>query len=152
MSRSNIRPVKIHEGRNLKRFRDMLGIKQETLAFQLGEDWSQKRISLLETKEKLEDHVLTEIAKFLKMPEEAIRNFDEKTALHNIRHNYEQFAVKKEPFKDDFNSMAKLVEKMDAMALLYTENKALYERLLQKEKEKTTLIRIVSLTLKWSIK
>jgi DNA-binding XRE family transcriptional regulator len=29
---------KMHEGRNVKRFREMLGIKQEALAFELGED------------------------------------------------------------------------------------------------------------------
>ena len=31
---------KIHEGRNLKRFREMLGIKQDVLAFELGEEWN----------------------------------------------------------------------------------------------------------------
>lgn len=36
---------KIHQGRNIKRFREMLGIKQEALAFELGEDWNQKKIS-----------------------------------------------------------------------------------------------------------
>jgi DNA-binding XRE family transcriptional regulator len=34
---------KIHEGRNVKRFREMLGIKQESLAAELGEDWTQKK-------------------------------------------------------------------------------------------------------------
>lgn len=29
----------IHQGRNVKRFREMLGIKQEGLAVELGEDW-----------------------------------------------------------------------------------------------------------------
>jgi DNA-binding XRE family transcriptional regulator len=33
----------IHQGRNIKRFREMLGIKQEALAHELGEDWSQKK-------------------------------------------------------------------------------------------------------------
>ena len=41
---------KIHQGRNVKRFREMLGIKQEALAFDLGEEWNQKKISLLECK------------------------------------------------------------------------------------------------------
>lgn len=41
---------KVHEGRNIKRFREMLGVKQEALATSLGDDWSQKKISLLETK------------------------------------------------------------------------------------------------------
>lgn len=43
MSNSNI-----HEGRNIKRFREMLGVKQEALAFELGDDWSQQKISLYE--------------------------------------------------------------------------------------------------------
>ena len=29
---------KVHEGRNVKRFREMLGVKQEALAASLGED------------------------------------------------------------------------------------------------------------------
>lgn len=41
---------KIHQGRNIKRFREMLGIKQEVLAFDLGDHWTQKKISLLEKK------------------------------------------------------------------------------------------------------
>ena len=49
---------KIHQGRNVKRFREMLNIKQEALAFDLGEDWNQKKISLLEQKEIIEDPLL----------------------------------------------------------------------------------------------
>ena len=41
----------IHQGRNVKRFREMLGIKQEAMAFDLGDDWSQRKISMLEQKE-----------------------------------------------------------------------------------------------------
>jgi hypothetical protein len=33
----------IHQGRNVKRFREMLGLKQDALAFELGDDWSQKK-------------------------------------------------------------------------------------------------------------
>ncbi len=41
---------KVYQGRNIKRFREMLGIKQEVLAYELGEDWNQKKISMLEQK------------------------------------------------------------------------------------------------------
>jgi len=41
---------KIHEGRNVKRFREMLGIKQDALAADLGDDLNQQKISLLEQK------------------------------------------------------------------------------------------------------
>ncbi|HEV7378465.1 MAG TPA: XRE family transcriptional regulator, partial [Dyadobacter sp.] len=44
----------IHHGRNIRRFREMLGLKQEGLAYELGEDWTQKRVSLLEQKEVVE--------------------------------------------------------------------------------------------------
>jgi hypothetical protein len=37
---------KIHEGRNVKRFREMLGIKQDALAADLGDDWNQQKVSL----------------------------------------------------------------------------------------------------------
>ena len=74
----------VHQGRNVKRFREMLGIKQEALADQLGGDWSQKKISLLESKETIEPPLLDELAKALKVPKEAIRNFTEEFAINYI--------------------------------------------------------------------
>jgi len=38
MTDHNTMPGKIHQGRNIKRFREMMGIKQEALAHELGED------------------------------------------------------------------------------------------------------------------
>lgn len=38
MTHSDAPQKKIHQGRNIKRFREMLGIKQEALAFELGDD------------------------------------------------------------------------------------------------------------------
>ena len=67
----------IHQGRNIKRFREMLGIKQEAFAFELGDDWSQKKVSLLEAKEAIEPAILQQVSAVLKIPVEAIENFDE---------------------------------------------------------------------------
>lgn len=36
---------RIHHGQNIKRFREMLNLKQDALAHELGEDWNQKKIS-----------------------------------------------------------------------------------------------------------
>src|SRR4051794_16135955 len=72
----------IHEGRNIKRIREMLGIKQDALAIELGDDWNQKKISLLEQKETIEPPILEEVAKALKVPVEAIKNFDEEKAVN----------------------------------------------------------------------
>jgi len=59
---------KIHQGRNVKRFREMLNIKQEALAYDLGEEWNQKKISLLEQKDVIDDKLLKQISVVLKIP------------------------------------------------------------------------------------
>lgn len=130
----------IHHGRNIKRFREMLGIKQEGLAYQLGDDWNQKKISALEQKELVDDNLLDQVAKQLKVPAEAIKNFDEEMAVYNIQNNYEGSNAgasvasgEFENFQCTFNPLDKYVEAME-------ENKKLYERLLQVEREKIELI------------
>jgi len=111
----------IHEGRNMKRIREMLGIKQDALALELGEDWNQKKISLLEQKESIESPILDQVAKALKVPVEAIRNFDEATAVNIISNTFNDHSVGyAHAFSPNFNPLDKVVE--------------LYERLL-KEKE-----------------
>ncbi|KQT16432.1 transcriptional regulator [Chryseobacterium sp. Leaf404] len=79
---------KIHQGRNVKRFREMLGIKQEALAFDLGEEWNQKKISLLEQKDVIEDDLLKAISNTLKIPVEAFQNFDEEQAVNIISNTF----------------------------------------------------------------
>ncbi|AZA50839.1 XRE family transcriptional regulator [Chryseobacterium carnipullorum] len=121
---------KIHQGRNIKRFREMLGIKQEALAFELGEDWNQKMISLLEQKETVEADIVAKVAGILKVPAEAIENFDEEQAI-SIISNTASFDNCQQPaffnFQPTFNPIDKIVE-------LYDEKIALYERML-KEKD-----------------
>lgn len=123
------KPKKIHEGRNVKRFREMLGIKQDALAASLGRDWSQKKISLLESRQLIHTKELNQIARVLKVPIEAIRAFDEQQALHNIKNNFEHTNCA-------FNPIEKLVETIEELKSLYIENKNLYERLLQSESTK----------------
>ena len=129
----------IHQGRNIKRFREMLGIKQEGLALELGDEWNQRKISILEQKEVIEPELLEQLAKVLKVPVEAIRNFDEETAIHNIQNNYDGAVVNAGPainYKCNFNPFDKWVEEIG-------ENRKLYERLLEAEKEKIELLRVL---------
>ncbi|WP_281632637.1 XRE family transcriptional regulator [Flavobacterium luteolum] len=79
---------KIHQGRNVKRFREMLGIKQEALAYDLGEDWNQKKISMLEQKDVIEDSLLKQISNSLRIPVEAFRNLDEEQAINIISNTF----------------------------------------------------------------
>ena len=118
---------KIHQGRNIKRFREMLGIKQEALAFDLGADWNQKKISMLEQKDVIEDHLLKEISNILKIPVEAIQNFDEEQAVNIISNTFGDNACVGNPNSTfTFNSIAE-------MKKLHEEKIALYERMLQEK-------------------
>lgn len=130
----------IHQGRNIKRFREMLGIKQEGLAMELGDDWNQKKISLLEGKETIEPVLLEQVAKVLKVPKEAIENFDEEKAINIISNtvNNNDNAMGNSLFS--YYPVINPVEKwMEALE----ENKKLYERLLQSEREKVEMLQRV---------
>ena len=123
----------IHEGHNIKRFREMLGIKQEALAIELG--LSQQAISNLEQKEIIDERILADVAKALKVPAEAIKNFDEEAAISYIN-TFNDNSVNHGAnfnFKCTFNPLEKLIE-------AFEENRKLYERLLQAEKEKNDLL------------
>ena len=120
---------KIHQGRNVKRFREMLGIKQEALALDLGDDWNQKKISLLEQKEIIEDVLLKKISEVLKIPVEAIQNFDEEQAVNIISNTFGEHA-----FNNSFNYGTINFHPIDKLVQLHEEKIALYERML-KEKD-----------------
>ncbi|OPB95391.1 helix-turn-helix domain-containing protein [Elizabethkingia occulta] len=122
---------KIHQGRNIKRFREMLGIKQDALAYELGEDWNQKKISLLEQKESVEKDILEQVAKILKVPTEAIENFDEDSVINIISNTFNEGSIANataENIQCTFNPIDKIV-------VLYDEKIALYERMLEQQKE-----------------
>ncbi len=120
---------KIHEGRNVKRFREMLGIKQETLARELGDEWNQKKISLLEQKEVLDPEVLYIVAKALKIPEKAIKNFDEDQAVNFIANTFENGSI---GYQQNHNPV---FNPIDAILRLHDEKISLYERMLREKDE-----------------
>lgn len=120
---------KIHQGRNVKRFREMLGIKQDTLAFDLGEDWNQKKISLLEQKEIIEDPLLKKISEALKIPVEAFQNFDEEQAINIISNTFDNC---QQPASIFYNSTINPVEQL---IKVHEEKIALYERMLKEKDE-----------------
>ncbi|MDM1465264.1 XRE family transcriptional regulator [Myroides odoratimimus] len=117
---------KIHQGRNVKRFREMLGIKQEVLAFDLGEDWNQKKISVLEQKEVIDNSLLQQISKVLKIPVEAIENFDEEQAINIISSTFNDNAV---------GVIVNNNNPLDTIVQLHNEKIALYERMLKEKDE-----------------
>ena len=126
----------IHEGRNVKRFRELLGMKQEALADALGDDWNQKKISLLEAKETIEPAILEEVAKALNVPAKAIKDFDEETALLNIQNNYDSSVINSGPtvnYQCTIDPIDKMIELYERMLKEKDEKIALLEKLLEKK-------------------
>lgn len=121
-----------HQGHNVKRIREMLGIKQDYLATSLG--ITQQAVSQLEQKEILDPIVLDKISKILGVSEDAIKNFNDEIAVNIIANtitNHDQSAVIS--YYPIFNPLEKIVS-------LYDEKIQLYERLLKAEKEKNELL------------
>ncbi|HEU0228739.1 MAG TPA: helix-turn-helix transcriptional regulator [Arachidicoccus soli] len=120
---------KIHEGRNVKRFREMLGIKQEALAAELGDDWTQKKLSLLEQKETINTPLLEQISGVMKIPVEAFQNFDEGHAVNVIANTFGDNGIGYQRNENpNFHPIDKLVQ-------LHEEKIALYERMLREKDE-----------------
>ena len=113
----------------------MLGLKQEALAFELGEDWNQKKVSLLEGKEVVDDGLLEQVAKVLKVPTDAIRNFDEEKAVNiisNTFHDTKGFINYNPSY--NFNPIDKIVELYDALVKSEKEKVEMLQRMLEGKK------------------
>lgn len=144
--------AKIHQGKNVKRFREMLGIRQEGLADQLGPEWNQKRISLIEAREVVEPNLLKAIAEVLKIPVQVLENFDEQAAInyfntftHSIyAHEVGTVNNTHAPNLDPVNALVEVMKELKTIygenRELHAKNEVLYESLLHLEREKIAVL------------
>ncbi|WP_203293896.1 helix-turn-helix domain-containing protein [Luteirhabdus pelagi] len=113
-----------HIGRKISRIRELRGMKQETLAEELG--ISQQGVSQLENSETVEDEKLEQVAKALGVTKEAIENFSDENVVNYFNSFYDNSSPKGNSFNQGwnatFNPLDKVVE--------------LYERLVDAEKDK----------------
>jgi transcriptional regulator with XRE-family HTH domain len=117
-----------HIGRKISRIRELKDMKQEALAQALG--ISQQTISAIENSEIIDDERLIDVAKALGVSVEAIKNFSEESMVSYF--NTFNDSTLNGPVNSNyctFNPLDKLMESVE-------ENKKLYERLLQSEKDK----------------
>lgn len=121
----------LHIGRKISKIRELKGMKQETLASELG--ISQQAVSKIEQSAEVEDAALEKIAKILGVTADAVKNFTEE-AVFNYFNNFHDSSSGDFRHHCTFNPIEKIVE-------LYDEKVALLERLLQAEKEKNELLK-----------
>lgn len=117
---------KSNHGANVRRWREWRGINQDVLAEQIGV--SQATLSGYVKRDKLEQEILEKISKALDIPVEALTEIGEGTNINiiNAHDNQSVSAIVNSP---TFNPIDKVAE--------------LYERLLQAEKEKVSLLQEV---------
>jgi len=121
----------IHEGRNVKRFREMLGIKQDALAADLGDDWNQQKISLLEQKETIEPAILKRVSEIMKLPVEAFQNMTDDQAVNIVANTFDNGSILNGINQNptfNVNPLEKLIQ-------LHEEKITLYERMLKEKDE-----------------
>jgi len=122
-----------HIGRNISRIRELRDMKQEALAIAIGV--SQQTISSIEGSETVDEEKLKAIAEALGVPADVIRNFSEEAVFNIIGNTIEiennnGSAIS---YNCAFNPLDKLLE-------AFEENKKLYERLVEAEKEKVAFL------------
>jgi transcriptional regulator with XRE-family HTH domain len=121
----------VHLGRNVQRTREILGMKQLTLADITG--MSQQNISKLEQSEFIPDDTLEKLAKGLGVTVEFIKNFNEAATFNIISNTFTSNdnstlnAINYQPAITNHNNpVDKVVE--------------LFEKLLKSEQEKVELL------------
>jgi transcriptional regulator with XRE-family HTH domain len=131
----------LHIGRKISKIRELKGMKQETLAAELG--ISQQAVSKIEQSAEVEDAALEKIAKILGISKEAIKNFNEEGIINYFNtfndNSFSNGAYN--AFSCNFNPIDKWLELVEENKKLYNEKVALLERLLQAEKEKNELLK-----------
>ncbi|WP_165045224.1 helix-turn-helix domain-containing protein [Dysgonomonas sp. ZJ709] len=122
--------TKVHHGHNIKRLREMLGIKQDTIAFEMN--ITQQSFSEIEQKEVIDEKVLSKVADIMKVPIEAIKNMTDETTINYIN-TFNDVVTNNNgcPFSYNSNCTFSPIEKI---VELYNEKIELYERML-KDKE-----------------
>jgi transcriptional regulator with XRE-family HTH domain len=125
----------LHIGRKISKIRELRGMKQETLAAELG--ISQQAVSKIEQSADVDGEALEKISKILGVPADAIKNFNDDAVLNIISNTFtsqDTSTLNAINFQPSFNPIDKIIE-------LYNEKIVLLERLLQAEKEKNELLK-----------
>ena len=105
MMETKTTPIKNPHGYNVRRMREILGVKQDTMAAALN--MSQQNFSKLEQKTEIEEDLLVKIADVLKVSVEAIKNYDDRGVVNIISNSFDDHSIAYHPV---FNSVDKVVE------------------------------------------
>jgi len=119
-----------HYGHNIRHLRDMLGIKQDAVAFAMN--MTQQSFSNLEQKEEIDDEILEKVAKAMNIPVDAIKNFSEDSVINIISsslHDNSGSVI----YNPTFNPIDKVMELYEKLIAEKNEEIILLKKLLERK-------------------
>ena len=137
METEDIKTGNVHQGANVRKFRQLIGMKQEVLLDLLG--INQQSVSRIEQKRVIEEDLLVKIANILHISPEIIQKLEENPTSIVIENNTFQTGSSNvgviEQQRDNIVN-----HPVDQLMELNKEQASLYERMLALEKEKNALL------------
>lgn len=123
-----------HQGRQVKRFRESIGMKQEVLADALKT--SQQNISYYEKQETLDEDLFSRLALSMGVDPGILKDFDASSTVFNIQEmkDHSQAIENNDHPIYNFNPIDKIVEQASKIEELYKD-------LLQSERDKVELLK-----------
>lgn len=137
METENIKTKNVNQGANVRKLRQIIGMKQDTMAELLNTN--QQTVSRIEQKKILDEDTVVKIANILHVSPKIIQEWEESANSIVIENNTFQAGSSNvgvvESQRDNVvnHPVDKIMEQSK-------ENASLYERLLALEKEKVTLL------------
>lgn len=127
---------KPHLGRNIRHFRQENDLKQDELADLMGDPWTQKKISQLEAKATIEDGILEQVARALKLSVEDIKEYNDVPVVNYVQNNFEGSNTQ----APNINNLQCTFNPLDKVMEAHEDVKRLYEALLKEKDEKIALL------------
>lgn len=124
-----------HQGRQVKRFRESIGMKQEILAKELNT--TQQSISYYEKQEDLDEVLFEQLAQGMGVSPDILRNFNMESQIFSIQ---EMRDSSQAIYNYNFSPIDKIVEQAAKI-------ERLYEDILKVEREKIELLTNTNKTL-----
>lgn len=128
----------VDQGANIRTLRQILGLKQETVAKGMG--MTQQALSRLEQSPVIKEPTLTKIAEILNVSPKIIQEMENHPTSIVIENNTFQPGSSNTGIVERDNNDNRTIHPMEKVIELSKENASLFERLLAIEKEKITYL------------
>ena len=128
----------VHQGANVRRLRNIMGVKQSSLAEMLGT--TQQKVSRIESQRVIEQNMLIQIANILHVSPKIIEELDENPLSVVIENNNFESGSYNTGIIESDQYNQNTIHPLDKIMELNKQATDLFERMLAVEKEKSALL------------